>query len=90
MKRVQQLAMECGKREITLIYDLAIAKMTMEIQIEEAPKLDNIKDDSCTCYGEFSNSKIQSSLSQNNGDTNFNHSAFYLISFNQKLFFNFL
>ena len=37
MKRDHQLAVECGKREIALTYDSAIAKTTMEIQIEEAP-----------------------------------------------------
>ena len=42
MKRAQQLGMECIKREIVLTYDLAIAKMVMEIQIEEAPTFDNI------------------------------------------------
>ena len=34
--------MECGKREIALTYDLAIGKMAMEVQIEEAPTFDNI------------------------------------------------
>ena len=42
MKRAQQLVVECGKREIALTYDLAIPKISMEIQIEEAPTLDNI------------------------------------------------
>ena len=42
MKKAQQLAVGCGKREIALTYDLAIAKMVMEIQIEEAPTFDNI------------------------------------------------
>ena len=42
MKRAQQLAVECGKREIALTNNLAIAKMVMEIQIEEAPTFDNI------------------------------------------------
>ena len=56
-----------------------------------APKIvEVIKDDSRTGYGEFSNSKLQRRLLQNNGDTNFDHSAFFLISSNQKLFFNFL
>ena len=56
-----------------------------------APKIvDVVKDNSCTGYGEFYDSKIQRRLLQNNGDTNFNHSAFFLISSNQKLFFNFL
>ena len=34
--------MECGKYEIALTYDLAIAKMAMEIQTEEALTSDNI------------------------------------------------
>ena len=56
-----------------------------------APKIvEVVKDNSCTGYGEFSDCKIQRRLLQNNGDTNFNHSAFFLISSNQKLFFNFL
>ena len=42
MKRAQQFAAECGKREIALTYNLAIAKMTMEIQIEETRTFDNI------------------------------------------------
>ena len=42
MKRAQQLAVECGKCEITLTNDLAIAKMAMEIQIEEVPTSNNI------------------------------------------------
>ena len=46
-----------------------------------------VKDDSYTGYGEFSNSKIQRRLLQNNGDINFDHSAFFLISSNQKCFF---
>ena len=55
-----------------------------------APKIvEVVKDNSCTAYGEFSDSKIQRRLLQNNGDSNFNHSAFFLISSDQKLFFNF-
>ena len=54
-----------------------------------APKIvEVVKDDSCTCYGEFFNSKIQRRLLQNNSNTNFNHSAFFLIPSNQKLFFS--
>ena len=46
-----------------------------------APKIIKVvKDNSCTGYVEFSNSKIQRRLLQNNGDSNFNHSAFFLIS----------
>ena len=56
-----------------------------------APKIVKVvKDDSCTGYGEFSNSKIQRHPLQNNSDTNFDNSAFFLISSHQKLFFNFL
>ena len=56
-----------------------------------APKIfEVVKDDSYTGYDEFSNSKIQRRLLQNNGDTNFDHSAFFLISSNQKLLFSFL
>ena len=40
--RTQQLTVECEKREIALTYDLAIAKMAMEIQIEEATIFDII------------------------------------------------
>ena len=36
------MAVECGKREIALTYDLAIGKMAMEVQIEEVPTFDNI------------------------------------------------
>ena len=36
------MAVECGKREIALTYDLTIANMAMEIQIKEAPTFNNI------------------------------------------------
>ena len=43
-----------------------------------APKIiEVVKDNPCTNCGDFSNSKIQRHLRQNNGDTNFNHSAFF-------------
>ena len=42
MKSSQQVTVECGKREIALTYNLAIAKMVTEIQIEETPTFDNI------------------------------------------------
>ena len=42
IKRTQQMAVECRKREIALTYDLAIAEMAMEIQIKEPPTFDNI------------------------------------------------
>ena len=44
-----------------------------------APKIvEVVKDNFCTCYGEFYSSKIQRRMLQNNGDTSFNHSAFFL------------
>ena len=51
---------------------------------------EGVKDDSCTGYGKLSNSRMQRRLLQNNGVTSFDHSAFFFISSNQKLFFNFL
>ena len=52
-----------------------------------APKIiEVVKDDSCTGYWEFSNSKIQRRLLQNNSDISFNHLVFFSISSNQKLF----
>ena len=42
LKRAQKLAVECRKHGIVLTYDLAMGKMAMEIQIEEAPTFDNI------------------------------------------------
>ena len=40
MKKAQKLAVEGGKSEIALTYDLAIAKMAIEIHVE-APTFDN-------------------------------------------------
>ena len=42
MKRLQRLAEECNKESIVVTYDLAIAKLTMQIQTKEAPLYDNI------------------------------------------------
>ena len=42
MQRAQKLATELKKQAISVTYDLAIAKMAMEIQAEEAPKFDNV------------------------------------------------
>ena len=48
-----------------------------------SPKIvEVVKDNPCTGYGEFCNCKIQTCLLKNNGGTNFNHSAFFLISSN--------
>ena len=40
-----------------------------------------VKEYSCTSYGEFSNSKIQRRLLQNNSDTGFDHSSFFFFNF---------
>lgn len=42
MKRSQQLADECCMSSIAVTYDLAIAKIAMQIQAHEAPRFDNI------------------------------------------------
>ena len=43
MKRAQQLAKECRKSEIAVTYDLAIAKMALEIQVAETPLVEVVK-----------------------------------------------
>ena len=42
MKRSQQLAKESKIKEITVTYDLAIAKVAMQIQAKESPRFDNL------------------------------------------------
>ena len=42
MRRSQCIANECGKTSIMVSYDLAIAKIAMQIQAEELPKFDDI------------------------------------------------
>ena len=42
MKRAQRVAEESNKDSIAVTYDLAIAKVAMQIQTEEAPKYDNV------------------------------------------------
>ena len=42
MKVAQSMAKEMGKPEIAVTYDLAIAKLAMQIQAEESPKFDNL------------------------------------------------
>ena len=42
MKVAQSIAQEMGKSEISVTYDLAIAKLAMQIQAEESPRFDNI------------------------------------------------
>ena len=42
MKRSQQLAEECHMGSIAVTYDLAIAKVAMQIQAHEAPRFNNI------------------------------------------------
>ena len=42
LKRAQQMAADCNMTSISVTYDLAIAKITLEIQAEERPQYDNI------------------------------------------------
>ena len=42
LKRAQQMATECNMATIPVTYDLAIAKMALEIQAEETPQFDNV------------------------------------------------
>ena len=42
MRRSLSIAKECGKTAIVVTYDLAIAKMAMQIQREESPEFDEI------------------------------------------------
>ena len=42
MNRSLKVAMEAGKTSIAIIYDLAIAKVAMQIQSQESPKYDQL------------------------------------------------
>jgi hypothetical protein len=42
MKRSQQLARECNMDSIAITYDLAIAKIAMQVQAFESPRFDNV------------------------------------------------
>ena len=42
MKKLLKIPSECGKQNIAVTYDLAIAKLTLQIQAEESPEFDNI------------------------------------------------
>ena len=42
MKVAQSMAKEMNKSQIAVTYDLAIAKLAMQIQAEESPKFDNL------------------------------------------------
>ena len=42
LERAKRMASECQKVNINVTYDLAIAKLAFEIQMEEAPNFDNI------------------------------------------------
>ena len=42
MKQSLRIATECGKTSIAVTYDLAIAKIAMQIQEEENPQFDRI------------------------------------------------
>ena len=41
MKKLLKISSECGKHNIAVTYDLAIAKSTFQIQAEESPEFDN-------------------------------------------------
>ena len=55
----KRIADECGKDEICVTYDLAIAKIAMQIQAEESPNFDG---DSNWSDAEFTQPKIFSPL----------------------------
>ena len=42
MKKSFKISSECGKHNIAVIYDLAIAKLTLQAQVEKSPEFDNI------------------------------------------------
>ena len=42
LKRPQKVAEECNKYNISVTYDLAIAKVAMQLQAEEKPTYDNV------------------------------------------------
>ena len=42
MKKSLKISSECGKHNIAVTFDLAIAKLALQIQAEESPKFDNI------------------------------------------------
>ena len=42
MKKSLKISSECGKHNIAVTFDLAIAKLALQIQAEESPEFDNI------------------------------------------------
>ena len=42
LKRLQKVAAECNKYNTSVTYDLAIAKVAMQLQAEEKPTYDNV------------------------------------------------
>ena len=42
MRRTLEIAKECGRQTIAVTYDLAIAKISMQIQSEETPTYDSL------------------------------------------------
>ena len=42
LKRLQKVSEECNKYNISVTYDLAIAKVAMQLQAEEKPTYDNV------------------------------------------------
>ena len=49
LRRTQKVAEECGDQTVVVTYDLAIAKLALQIQATEAPQYDNI----FICFGPF-------------------------------------
>ena len=42
MRRAQRIAEECKKKSISVTYDLAIAKIALQLQEQESPRFDNV------------------------------------------------
>ena len=42
LKQLQKVAEECNKYNISVTYDLVIAKVAMQLQAEEKPTYDNV------------------------------------------------
>jgi len=49
LKQTQNVAEECGERTVVVHYDLAIAKVALQINASESPRYDNV----LICFGHF-------------------------------------
>jgi hypothetical protein len=49
LKQFQRVAMECQQQYVVVSYDLAVAKLAMQVQCTEAPIYDNV----FICFGQF-------------------------------------